>query len=226
MGVVLTGMLDNGTAGLLAVERAGGTTVVQDPADAAFPGMPLSALGYVEADHVIGLRELPTLLARLTAPPEGVAQRSLRPAVSGAIAGGASVSGGELSMDSRETIKVSKDPNTASGFTCPECSGAPWESREHRFSEYICRVGHLFSPETLLEEQAERRDDLLESALRALREEEALNDLLLERGRARGLQAHHLKRHARRGAELHRVGDQLERMLRQDGPPPEGEVSK
>ncbi|MDT8386215.1 MAG: chemotaxis protein CheB [Thiogranum sp.] len=67
--LVLTGMLEDGTAGLLAVEAAGGTTVVQDPGDAEFPDMPLSALDYLDPDHIVLLSELPTLLVQLAGTP-------------------------------------------------------------------------------------------------------------------------------------------------------------
>src|SRR5262245_60026423 len=65
IGVVLTGALDDGAAGLASIKRAGGLAVVQDPADATYPSMPQAALGAVAADHVVALRQIPALLARL-----------------------------------------------------------------------------------------------------------------------------------------------------------------
>ncbi len=209
VGVVLTGMLDNGTAGLLAVERAGGTTIVQDPEDAAFPGMPASALEFLDPDHTVGIAELPPLLTRITRPPAGVAAPTPD----------------ELTDQGKESSMNIRDPDTphpvnaASGFTCPECNGALWEVDEHGLTEFVCRIGHLFGPETLMDEQATRRDDLLESALRALREETALTGLLVERARERGLGDRQLKRHTLRMEELERTGDLLETLIRENGPP-------
>lgn len=213
VGVVLTGMLDNGTAGLLAVEHAGGTTVVQDPEDAAFPGMPVSALEYVDADHVVPLRELPGLLTRLTAAPEPIGQPEH------ASAGGFRNERTALAMDRNAGPATPHPLNRASGFTCPECRGALWEVTEHSLKEFVCRIGHMFGLDTLLEEQANHRDDLLEAALRSLREEVALTEMLVERGRERGHDAIRLERHTLRIEELTRAGDQMERLVRENGPP-------
>jgi len=62
IGVILTGTLDDGAAGLWEIKRRGGITVVQDPDDAEFPDMPTSALANVDIDHVVPLQRLATLL--------------------------------------------------------------------------------------------------------------------------------------------------------------------
>jgi two-component system chemotaxis response regulator CheB len=89
VGVILTGSLDDGTAGLAAVKDAGGVTIVQDPQEALSPSMPQSAMEAIQVDHVLTLREIPLLLARLTAgnashpdPPAGshARQMELHPA--------------------------------------------------------------------------------------------------------------------------------------------------
>lgn len=72
IGVILTGMLDDGTAGLAVVRECGGTTVVQDPADAEYPSMPSSALRYVKVDHTRMLSEIAPLLERLVSEPVDV----------------------------------------------------------------------------------------------------------------------------------------------------------
>jgi two-component system chemotaxis response regulator CheB len=69
IGVILTGNLDDGTAGLWAIKKLGGTAVIQDPRDASFPAMPLSAARHVDVDHSMPLSEIAPLLVRLTAAP-------------------------------------------------------------------------------------------------------------------------------------------------------------
>ncbi len=89
-GVVLTGMLDDGTAGLLAIEAAGGVTIIQDPEDAAFPEMPLSALDYLEPDHLAPLAALPALMAQLTRSTESddpTSRRAGEPVAAAELAG-------------------------------------------------------------------------------------------------------------------------------------------
>jgi two-component system chemotaxis response regulator CheB len=71
IAVLLTGMLDDGTAGLIAVKRCGGVTVVQDPKDAAYPDMPQSALNHVKVDYCVPLAEMGALLERLVTEKPG-----------------------------------------------------------------------------------------------------------------------------------------------------------
>lgn len=71
IGVVLTGMLDDGTAGLLAIKRCGGVAVVQDPQDAAYSGMPMNALNNVDVDFCVSVAEMGLLMTKLVQQPHG-----------------------------------------------------------------------------------------------------------------------------------------------------------
>lgn len=79
IGVILTGMLDDGTAGLQAIKRCGGLAVVQDPSTAFAPSMPASAMRYVEVDHCLPLERIAEVLAKLAASryegPHATAER-------------------------------------------------------------------------------------------------------------------------------------------------------
>jgi two-component system chemotaxis response regulator CheB len=65
-GVVLSGTLDDGTAGLNEIKRNGGATLVQDPGEALYASMPSSAIAYVEPDYILRMTDLVDVLVRLT----------------------------------------------------------------------------------------------------------------------------------------------------------------
>src|SRR5437870_1151500 len=75
VGIVLTGVLDDGTAGLRAVKRYSGIAIVQDPDEAIYPGMPLSAIEHVQVDHILPLAAIGPLLVRLASEPRSEERR-------------------------------------------------------------------------------------------------------------------------------------------------------
>jgi two-component system, chemotaxis family, protein-glutamate methylesterase/glutaminase len=161
IGVVLSGALDDGTAGLAAVRARGGPTVVQEPADALFAGMPGSAIEQVGVDHVLPAAAMGPLLARLTLEPAAAAAPQPAPdgmKVEVAVEG--------FSLEAME----GGHPGTPSGFSCPDCNGVLWEIQDGQLQRFRCRVGHAWSPESLLTQQSEAQQ-----AARLVR------DLLLDR---------------------------------------------
>jgi two-component system chemotaxis response regulator CheB len=166
IGVVLTGALYDGTAGLLAVRAAGGLAIAQDPSDAQVAAMPLNAAKVAGADHVVSVAELPALLIRLVQQPE-----PLDP--------------GADSMDPIEQMNeiVDEDMITqakngrqgeVSVFTCPECGGALWQVDETGVIRFRCHVGHAYQAEVLLSEQTEALEAALWTAVRTFREKGVL----------------------------------------------------
>lgn len=153
VGVVLSGYLDCGTAGLMSIKARGGVAVVQDPTTARAPDMPRSALDRVEVDHVIAPPELPGLLARLAAqeapevPPGG---------------GGVEVLEGTR-------------PGRRAELVCPACHGVLTEADVGDFARFQCHVGHAFSLESLLGAQGEDVERALWAAVRSLEEAAALS---------------------------------------------------
>jgi two-component system, chemotaxis family, protein-glutamate methylesterase/glutaminase len=180
VGVVLSGTLDDGTAGLVAVRRRGGVTVVQDPADALFASMPRNALEAVPADHVLPVALIPPLLAEL-------ARQEVEPDPNGedAMPDDMEIESefAELDLDA---IEDKDHPGTPSGFACPDCGGALWEIRDGELVRFRCRVGHAYTANGLLAEQSEALETALWTALRALEERSALAIRVAERVRARG----------------------------------------
>jgi two-component system, chemotaxis family, protein-glutamate methylesterase/glutaminase len=194
IGVVLTGTRDDGTSGLNAIKQCGGTAIVQDPADAAFPSMPKSALDHVKVDHAVPLRELPQLLVRV------LAQRTESKAAGSSDVGQIEQEKGIAEM-TPESLQDDDRPGKPSAFSCPDCGGVLWEIEESDLVRYRCRVGHAFSPESMNGAVDEALETALWSALKTLEESARLSkrlaeneakrgqDWLVERFRARELEA-------------------------------------
>ena len=172
IAVVATGALDDGTAGLAAVKRAGGVAIVQDPAEAFAPSMPRSAMSVVAVDHVLPLAEIGPMLAALVREAPG-RQTPNEPVQA-------------LEPDrGREPLALTgaDRPGSPSVFTCPECNGTLWESEEQGLLRFRCRVGHVYSPESMIAAQTDSVDRALWAALRALEERAALTRRLSHRAR-------------------------------------------
>jgi two-component system chemotaxis response regulator CheB len=150
IGVVLSGALDDGTAGLLAIKSRGGIAVVQNPEDALYP----------------------RLLANLAEPPADPAPTGMRVEV-------------EMEGFSMEAFE-GHHPGRPSGFSCPDCHGVLWQIKDGGLERYRCRVGHAWSPESLLTQQSEALEAALWVALRSLEERAALARRLAEPARRRG----------------------------------------
>lgn len=166
VGVILTGMLDDGTAGLSAVKERGGTTVVQDPQEAMYPSMPNSALQHVGADFVVRLAEIAPLLARLVRQPTKTSD--LAPVSR------------RIEIESRfvemETMSV-KDMDAIgshAGFSCPECHGPIWGIKDGTLQRYRCHVGHAYTARSMVAGQIEAQETHLWQALRLMKERVAL----------------------------------------------------
>ncbi len=167
IGVVLTGRLDDGTAGLQAIKQSGGIAVVQDPADAMEPSMPASALQYVEVDHRVPLGSMAQLLTALVrtkvvplAPPT-----PLKTVYAHEHA---------LILSQREPMQHLQAIASPSPFVCPDCRGGLWEISGVQPKRYRCHTGHGYTLRTLLHAQAKATDEATWGALRALQEQELL----------------------------------------------------
>jgi two-component system, chemotaxis family, protein-glutamate methylesterase/glutaminase len=171
IGVVLSGALDDGVAGLRAIKDAGGVAIVQDPNDALTPSMPATALAHVPVDHVVPASGLAQLLLRLV--PEVCA----RPA---------DVNTAGNPTDRNDPKSPSEMPGSPSSLTCPECGGVTWEDGEGDLLRFRCHVGHSFSAESMLELQGDSVETALWTALRVLEERMHFLDGLAERQRKRG----------------------------------------
>ena len=201
VGVVVSGMLDDGTAGLAAIKLRGGTAVVQDPEEALFSGMPRSAIENVAVDHCLSLAEIGPLLARLAREPVSEEGAGAVPEKMDYEADIVELSPARVHGDER--------PGTPSGYACPECNGGLLELRDGELSRYRCRVGHAYSSDSLLAAQSQSLEAALWTALRALEEKSALARRLVERAAARGQRLA-----AERFAEQAEVAEQRAELVR------------
>lgn len=178
IGVVLSGNLDDGTSGLLAIKRRGGIAVVQDPDDAMFSSMPQSAIDHVDVDYVVRLDQLAILLEEL----------AKRPAVAGETvpSDDARKETEFAELDMTRIEDAESHPGVLAPFGCPDCGGTLWELREGNLVRFRCRVGHAWTSEALLASQSETLDAALWTALRALEENASLSQTLADRARTRG----------------------------------------
>lgn len=203
VGVVLTGNLDDGTAGLAAIKKCGGVAVVQDPRDADYPGMPKSAIANVDVDHVLPVAAIGDLLDRLLYEP--------RPAGEGVC---------DEIEEEPDAMGVSEDPEISrgaepSGLTCPECGGALFERPGERPLHFRCRTGHAYSPESLLSKQFHSLEGSLWAALRALEENASLSRRLEQRSREHG-NLFSSNRYEKRAQEAEKHAEALRKILIED----------
>lgn len=174
IGVVLSGALNDGAAGLRAIKRCGGIAVVQDPSDAAVADMPLSAMRYAEIDHVAPAGALGALLTRLSGERAGETP-PIPPEIRL-----------ETAIAAQEGATMEKDEKLGrlSRFTCPECHGSLWEVDDGTLLRYRCHVGHAFTAEVMMQAQTSGAEEMLWSLMRAHRERAALARRMAEQARA------------------------------------------
>jgi two-component system chemotaxis response regulator CheB len=162
VGVVLTGYLDDGTAGLWAIRERGGVAIVQNPEEAVAPSMPMSALKHVEVNHCLALDKIPALLVKLAHTP--VAPNGVQPVPS--------------KMQTEIRIAREDDPRKSgiygwgepSLFACPECHGVLLKFKEGSNLRFRCHTGHAYSIETLLAELSGKTEEVLWNAARGINE--------------------------------------------------------
>lgn len=158
IGVVLSGVLDDGTAGLQSIKARSGVAVVQDPETALYNGMPRSAVENVMVDYVMPVSEMGDLLVRLS---KEIVQEGEKP-----VNEEMEIETDVVEMD-EDALQDPTRPGTPSVFACPDCGGVLWEIEEGDLFRFRCRVGHAFSSDTLLFAQNEALEEALWTALRA-----------------------------------------------------------
>ena len=203
IGVVLSGLLDDGTIGLREIKRAGGVAIVQDPRDTEWPSMPQSALNHVRVDYSVPATQIGTLLQQLVMarPRSGTAMSN--------------DDNKDVSEELRE-LTMHRDerqhPGEPSPYSCPECGGVLWELKDGELMRFRCRVGHAYTSETLTHEQATAVEHALWTALRALEEQAAVRRRMADRARRKGLNLS-ADRYQEHAGELDRQAQQIRNLV-------------
>lgn len=165
IGIVLSGLLDDGTSGLWNIKRLGGTTIVQDPEEAIHDSMPRNAMQQVSVDYVEKIENLPTLLEMLISKKVTAASPKKN--------------GQHTTLLKKEVLIAAQDNalemdilkmGTLSPFTCPECHGTLVSIKEGGYSRYRCHTGHAFSSTALLAEVTKTMEESFWNTLRGLEE--------------------------------------------------------
>jgi two-component system chemotaxis response regulator CheB len=164
IGIVLSGLLNDGTSGLWSVKRRGGITIIQEPEDAEYPQMPQNVLEYVEVDHTVPVAEMGALLQTLI---QDKAPKKIK------------LSKEEMKLLEMEVIVATRDNAFEMGiikmgeltpFTCPDCHGALARLVEGNIIRFRCHTGHAFTASTLLAELSKSVEELLWQGMRGMEE--------------------------------------------------------
>lgn len=201
IGIILTGLLDDGTSGMASIKRSGGITIVQNPNEADYPDMPISVLENMDVDYVESLSRMGELLAEIIANtnPEPV----------------------EVPFDVIQEADIDKRVSTRlddltvferSEFNCPDCGGGLWITQKDHPTHMRCHVGHSFTERELVIRQAEVMENTFWAALRMMEERRALLLRLVTRDQERGYRSTS-KLHLEKAKELDIHIENLKKIL-------------
>ena len=162
VGVILTGYLDDGTAGLGTLKQLGGTAIVQDPAGALVPFMPLNAMTHVKVDYCLPLEQIAPLLVQLTSEArEGDYQVPKEVEIE------VNIAKEQKALDAG-VLHLGEPSN----YACPECHGVLLQIKERSLLRFRCHTGHAYSVESLLADITDKMNDALWNSIRAFEEGE------------------------------------------------------
>jgi two-component system chemotaxis response regulator CheB len=212
IGLLLSGLLNDGTAGLMAVERAGGVVIVQDPDDALFRQMPESAIHHLENPIILPLSETGKALTNLVGSQPGRSSTMNDPL---------DVASLRAEEDIASQERGERDGNI-SVLTCPDCGGTLWQVDGARLVEFRRRTGHMYMSDGVPLGQTEVLEKWLSQAVRMLREKQVLARQFAAQARPLGQEAE-ARRYEQRAATAQRHLALIEGILREQAnlPPQE-----
>ena len=177
VAVVLSGSLDDGTAGAVTVAQRGGVVLAQEPDEAAYPEMPQSVVAHVEGARTGSAVDLAAEVDRLCRSSVQALQQEVSEELRMEV---------ELAAMDETAMAAGDRPGVPAGFGCPDCYGSMFRIEDGSVLRFRCRVGHAWSAAGLLQRQSAAMEGALWMALRSLEEKGALSLQLAERATHRG----------------------------------------
>ncbi|MCW3077757.1 MAG: hypothetical protein JWO32_2366 [Bacteroidetes bacterium] len=160
VGIILSGLMNDGTSGMHAIKKSGGTCIVQDPNEAEFNDMPSSVLDHVKVDYTASVNDMAYVLEdvvskkpkkQIVIPPEIMTETAITEKMAGEI---------------NDLKKIGSHTN----YICPDCGGGLWHIKKDAINRYRCHTGHVYNETVLLEKQSEALEESLWTVLRIMEE--------------------------------------------------------
>ncbi|SDB46010.1 two-component system, chemotaxis family, response regulator CheB [Flavobacteriaceae bacterium MAR_2010_188] len=164
VGILLTGQLNDGVAGLEGIKKCGGIAIAQNPATSEFPDMPQAAIDNVEIDYVVNLEDMSSVIQKIihedlpkeVSIPSGLEREN------------------EIATKFKSQIATEDDLGVQVPISCSSCGGPLWEMKDSPVKRYRCHVGHAFTEDALLKAQNEALEEALWVSMRTLEEKKTL----------------------------------------------------
>ena len=195
IGIILTGFLNDGTTGMMAIKQSGGHCIVQDPNEAEYPDMPLAVLENMEVDDCVSLKNMGKAIAEIVNNSE----------VKGIVAPDKIIAESKLSERSATTIEGISRLGEKTIYACPDCGGGLWRIENGKIKHYRCHIGHSYSEDDLLVKQSEKTENTLWVAVRMMEERKLFLRKIAKENDDKGLQ--------RLGSEYSRRAEDLEQHI-------------
>jgi two-component system chemotaxis response regulator CheB len=178
IGIILSGMLEDGASGMLSIKRAGGSCIVQDPEEAQFPDMPKAVLKYLKPDYKIATSEVGAAISAIISRPKKKSGKNKIPKDI--------IKEAQIAEQVNIRIDELKELGKQSLYSCPDCGGGLWEIESSGSTRYRCHTGHAYSENGLLSSMEVTTEAALWTALRILEERRNLLKTLSEKKRKNG----------------------------------------
>jgi two-component system chemotaxis response regulator CheB len=160
IGIILSGLLDDGTSGMSAIKRSGGLCIVQEPEEAVYPDMPNSVLSIVDVDYRVPLSDMGYIITdnlskqstAMLPIPDDVRVEA------------------EITEKMISSIDDLQKIGTHSNFSCPDCGGGLWKINNDGVHRYRCYTGHVYTERVLSQMQSEELEASLWVSIRIMEE--------------------------------------------------------